>query len=167
VQANLTVPGNAHRIVELALARFGKVDAVVNAIGGYEPSSFFGEVGFTEVLNRQVQKNLIAPIQMIEAAVSLFWRDRADENMKNHRNIINVSSISAVNIYPDQAAYSAAKAALNQITLHLDCALVRMGVRANVVSPNKFPESVAVRDVVEAILEVDTNGQGGRIVTVG
>ena len=114
--------------VEQAL---GGVDILINNIGGNESAGgglngWFNDT--PDVWAGSMQQNLIAPVRMIHAFVPAM-RDRG------WGRVINISSGGGAQPTPQAAAYCAAKAAVNNLTVSLSVDLARSGVTVNTVSP--------------------------------
>jgi 3-oxoacyl-[acyl-carrier protein] reductase len=143
-QAIVSVGGTAHvalgdlatdqgadavsRAVEQSL---GGIDILVNNIGGNESagnglSGWFNDT--PDVWAGTMQQNLVAPVRMIHAFVPAM-RERG------WGRVINISSGGGGQPTPQAAAYCAAKAAVNNLTVSLSKELARSGVTVNTVSP--------------------------------
>jgi len=120
------------RAVALAVEEaFGGVDILVNNIGGNESaggglSGWFNDT--PDVWAGTMQQNLVAPVRMIHAFVP-GMRERG------WGRVINISSGGGSQPTPQAAAYCAAKAAVNNLTVSLSMELARSGVTVNTVSP--------------------------------
>ncbi|CAN5676807.1 hypothetical protein BH11ACT8_BH11ACT8_13830 [soil metagenome] len=172
VHADLTVESEVERVVEVALARFGRVDLLVNNaahLGGYGRSVVDGDAALLD-LETHLQTNVVAPMRLSVRLSQEFWQHRAAENQAFARNVVNVSSLSGVHTYPflGQAGYGASKAALNALTGHLAHELGVFGVRVNVVVPDSFPGRVSTASVAAAIVGLDRGtGTGEAVVLAG
>lgn len=116
------------KAVEQAL---GGIDILVNNIGGNESaggglSGWFNDT--PDVWTGTMQQNLVAPVRMIHAFVPAM-RERG------WGRVINISSGGGSQPTPQAAAYCAAKAAVNNLTVSLSMDLARSGVTVNTVSP--------------------------------
>ena len=119
--------GVATRLVDTALDRFGRLDHLVNAVGG---APFVGSaltMGRDDFLGT-VAVNTWPALALIQEAVG---RGLADGG----GSIVNISSGSPGKTTPVMAAYAAAKSALNALTRTLANDLGPRGVRVNAVSP--------------------------------
>lgn len=169
VQGDLTSRHDIRRIVEVALARFGRIDAVVNAAADV---AFHGKLvelwQADDYPQSQVLTNAIAPMQLVSAVYDQCWRDNPRDNAEWNRSVVNVSSYSALYVYDDsrQAFYGASKAALNLLTLYLSLELAPYSVRANVVCPGQFRDEPATQRVVDTIVAVLAGSETGVVVNV-
>ena len=119
--------GVAARLVDTALDRFGRLDHLVNAVGG---APFVGSaltMGRDDFLGT-VAVNTWPTVSLIQEAMA---RGLADGG----GSIVNISSGSPAKTTPVMAAYAAAKSALNALTRTLANDLGPRGVRVNAVSP--------------------------------
>lgn len=154
IQADLTSREDVRRVVEVALARYGRIDAVINSAADVK---FHGKLVELWEADDQAQAqlaiNCLAPMQLVSAIFQSSWKDQPDENAKSNRSVVNVSSVSGLYVNKDegQAFYSASKAALNILTMYLSLELAPYSVRANAICPARFTDSHATRQVVEAI----------------
>ena len=133
--------GVAARLVDAALDRFGRLDHLVNAVGG---APFVGSalrMGRDDFLGT-VAVNTWPTISLIQEAMA---RGLADGG----GSIVNISSGSPAKTTPVMAAYAAAKSALNALTRTLANDLGPRGVRVNAVSPG-LTRSDATRPMWEA-----------------
>lgn len=154
VRADLREPGAVRRIVELALARYDRIDHVVNAAAD---SAFHGSTleaaHVADRLAEQLLLNALTPALLASEVARAFWRERADENRALRRSVVNVSSISGVNVYSGggQGGYSASKAALQFITCHMAADYEPIGVRVNALAPDRFPGAITTEAVADAV----------------
>lgn len=165
VQGNLNSREDIRRIVEVTLARFGQIDVVINSAADTHYHGKLLELSFdSSAAENQLVTNCIAPMNLVSAIFQESWKNEPAANRDFNRCVINVSSASGLYIYPNigQAFYSASKAALNFLTLHLAYELADYSIRANSVCPSRFPDSVPIDKVVsrvKSLIESDVTGQ--------
>jgi NAD(P)-dependent dehydrogenase (short-subunit alcohol dehydrogenase family) len=164
VRADLGNDGELDRIVELALARFERIDLVIHAA----VHSIWAPILYDRLVDHaetQFRINVLVPLKLTRLVAHRFWKQRAEENRQQNRNVINLSSSAGVYVYPDQgqSVYSASKAALNYLTWHMASEFWRMGVRVNAVAPNSFPSLVPTERVLEKMKHLDQGGDTGKI----
>ena len=106
--ADLADPGAPARLVAGCLARFGRVDALVNAAGLTDRASVAD--GTAADWDRLFAVNARAPFLLMQAAIRAM-RDRGEGGA-----IVNILSINAHCGLPELAVYSASKAALALVT---------------------------------------------------
>lgn len=166
IHADLGDTGSPKRIVDLALAAFGRVDLVVNAAVHYDWGSALSS-DFLERLQQQFLINVIRPLELTSALYQSAWRTSAEDNIRHNRNVINISSVSSFNIYQGgQVGYSSSKAALNIASRHLAAELAQVGVRVNVLAPNAFPRIISYEQVLAALYELDADSTTGEVRVV-
>lgn len=114
------------QLVSESMARFGKLDAVVNN-AAYIATS---DITTTDVpfLQRMLAVNAIAPFAIIQAALPYLAQSGGC--------VLNIGSINAWGGEPNLLAYSISKGALMTLTRNLGDSLFReKGVRVNQVNP--------------------------------
>jgi NAD(P)-dependent dehydrogenase (short-subunit alcohol dehydrogenase family) len=170
VHADLTDPAHVDRVVEVTLARFGRVDLLVNNaahLGRYPTTMVDGEAALAD-LDAHLRTNVIAPLRLAVRLAQEYWIHRSAENHARNRSIVNVSSLSGVRTFPfrGQAGYSASKAALNSLTAHMAHEFATFGIRVNTVVPTTFPDLVATSAVADAVVELDRGTASGDAVVL-
>jgi NAD(P)-dependent dehydrogenase (short-subunit alcohol dehydrogenase family) len=141
LSADVLVRSQLETVRNQILERWGKIDILVNAAGGNVPGATLSEGttvfdltpdAFNEVFGLNLMGTLL-PIQVFgEAMVS---GDRPDGC------IVNISSMAAGRAITRVAGYSAAKAAVDNLTRWLAVELARRygeGLRVNAIAPGFF-----------------------------
>jgi meso-butanediol dehydrogenase/(S,S)-butanediol dehydrogenase/diacetyl reductase len=116
------------RAVEFAMARFGRLDCLVNNAGIGSPKPVHETDD--ETLDYFLGLMLRAPFRLAREALKVF---------ASGSNIVNVSSTYAVLGGLRGGAYSAAKAGLLGLTSHMACQYGSAGIRSNAVAPGVVP----------------------------
>jgi NAD(P)-dependent dehydrogenase (short-subunit alcohol dehydrogenase family) len=136
VAADLAKEESASRVIEETVAKFGRVDIVVNAAGvGYSwkdksPGTMDDIVGTTgEKWHEVLNINLDSVFYMCREAVKQFRKQ------KSPGSIVNVASISGVQGLPVAHTYTAAKGATINLTRSICVSYAMEGIRANCVAP--------------------------------
>jgi NAD(P)-dependent dehydrogenase (short-subunit alcohol dehydrogenase family) len=145
------VPG---QLVDLALERFGRIDLLVNTVGGVPFVGSALDLGRDDLL-ATVALNTWPALSLVQAAMA---RGLAEDGGA----VVNISSGSPLKTTPVMAAYAAAKSALNALTRTLANDLGGRGVRVNAVSPG-LTRTEATRDMWEA----DGGTAAGRHILLG
>jgi 3-oxoacyl-[acyl-carrier protein] reductase len=146
--------GVAEQLVGTAIGSFGRVDLLVNAVGGVP------FVGSALDLSRE---DLLATVGLNTwPALSLVQAAMAGGLADGGGAVVNISSGSPQKTTPSMAAYAAAKSALNALTRTLANDLGRRGVRVNAVSPG-LTRTEATRDLWGA----DGGAAAGRRMLLG
>lgn len=170
VFADLEQPGQVERVVELALARHGKIDVLVNNAAHlqHHPFGLIDGDAALQDLPRHLTTNVAVPLQLAVRTAQMFWRDRAAENRVENRHVVNISSLSGSRVYPGigQGLYAASKAALNQLTRHMADEFETIGVRVNALAPTSFPSLLPTADVADAIARLDRETMTGRVLAL-
>jgi NAD(P)-dependent dehydrogenase (short-subunit alcohol dehydrogenase family) len=169
VQGDLTSSVDIRRIVEVVLARFGRVDVLINSAADTRFHGKLLELSFGSAeIESQLLMNCVTPMKLASAIFQESWKNERKSNRDFNRCIINISSISGLHVYPNagQAFYSGSKAALNFLTQHLSNELADYCVRVNAVCPSRFPETVPVEKVVAKVMEVAMSQVTGEIIEV-
>jgi NAD(P)-dependent dehydrogenase (short-subunit alcohol dehydrogenase family) len=168
VRADLTDERECDRVVELALARYDRIDLLVNGA----VSSFWGPILGSDDLRRsgysQFVTNVLVPLNLAAAVARQTWQGRDEENRLYNRNVVNVSSVAGLRIYAGlgQSIYAASKAALNQLTGHMAEEFAPLGVRVNATAANSFPSIVSTARAADAIVRLDEGRDNSTIVVV-
>lgn len=168
LRADLLTSGEPRRVVEAALARFGRVDLLVNAAVSSQWAPMLGSMDLVNSVQRQFALAVEVPLRLATLAAQLSWQADAQHNRALNRNIVNVSSVAALRVYRDsgQSVYAASKAAMNHLTAHMAVEFERLGVRVNATAANSFPQLVSVQRAVAAIRALDTSTRTGALVVV-
>jgi NAD(P)-dependent dehydrogenase (short-subunit alcohol dehydrogenase family) len=125
---DVTAQDAPERAVAFAMERFGRLDHLVNNAGIGSPKPVHETDD--ETLDAFLGLMLRAPFRMCREALKAFGPEAT---------IVNVSSTYAVVGGLRGGAYSAAKAGLHGLTLHLACQYGSAGVRSNAVAPGVIP----------------------------
>ncbi|WP_433712632.1 SDR family NAD(P)-dependent oxidoreductase [Nocardia sp. CA-084685] len=170
IKAELADAGEVERVVDIALARFGHIDLLVNnaAHSRFQPRGIVDGDAALDEFEPHFAVNVGVPLRLSARLAQRSWIHAGDENRTRNRNIVNVSSIAGSRVYPGgQALYASSKAALNHLTRHIAAEFEEFGVRANAIAPNDFPAMVSTEQVVRAIVELDRGEMSGEVFTVG
>ncbi|WP_328885672.1 SDR family oxidoreductase [Streptomyces sp. NBC_00316] len=106
--ADVRDPAAAAGLVDAAVARFGRLDVLVNNAGG-SPDADAATVS-PRFVEKVVALNLLAPFYAAQAA------NRVMQSQNDGGSVINIGSVSAHTPQPGTAAYTAAKAGLLGLT---------------------------------------------------
>lgn len=166
IAADLTADGEIERVVELALARYGRVDLLVNAAVHAIWAPIVDAGALLASVDRQLETNVAVPLRLSAALAAASWRDRRAENLAANRSIVNLSSLAGAHVFPGQgqSVYAASKAALDMLTRHMALEFAAFGVRVNALAPDSFPTRVATERVVAEILALDRGSDSGAVI---
>jgi NAD(P)-dependent dehydrogenase (short-subunit alcohol dehydrogenase family) len=168
VQGDISVDADCERIVEATLARFGRIDLVIHAATYSVWAPMLGSDALRQSAYGQFVTNVASPLNLSLIVANRYWKGRQVENRMLNRNIVNVSSVAGLRLYPrsGQSVYAASKAALNHLTGHMAMEFDDIGVRVNAVAPNSFPSIVPTSRASDAIVRLDEGNDTGVVVVV-
>jgi NAD(P)-dependent dehydrogenase (short-subunit alcohol dehydrogenase family) len=168
VQADLSSADDVRRVVDVANARLGSVDLLVNAAVHSVWAGFLDGSTVLDSWAAQAAVNVEAPLRLVHELCTTSWRATDEENRSRRRNVVNLSSTAGIFAYPGQgqSVYAASKAALNHLTVHLADELRPVGIRVNAVAPDSFPSRADTATVARAVVDLDDGLASGEIVVV-
>jgi 3-oxoacyl-[acyl-carrier protein] reductase len=127
VRGDVSEDADCRRIAAETLAKWGRIDALVNNAGTTKAVKHADLDGLQAAdFERVFRVNVIGPFQMVRACMSALRESRGA--------IVNVSSVAALLGTGSSVAYAASKAALDTMTLSLARTLAPE-VRVNLVAP--------------------------------
>ena len=124
--ADVTDPAAVRGVVEQTLAKFGRVDAVVNNAGNAPAKSV--EAMTADEWRNVIDTNLSATFYLSQAVWPTFREQKAGV-------IVNISSAAARDPFSGFHAYGAAKAGVNLLTLSMAREGHPLGIRVHAVAP--------------------------------
>jgi NAD(P)-dependent dehydrogenase (short-subunit alcohol dehydrogenase family) len=111
IEADLRDVEQIQRVVDFTRERFGRLDILVNNVGGAPPAdAATASPRFSEAI---IRLNLIVPLNFSQKANAVM------QEQEEGGVIINIASVSAMRPSPGTAAYAAAKAGLLSLTQSL------------------------------------------------
>lgn len=169
IKANLETFAGAQSVVEKAIATYGRVDALINNVGGAIWMKPFEEFSEEEII-KEVNRSLFPTMWCCRAVLP--------EMIKNQKGtIVNVSSIATRGI--NRVPYSASKGGVNGLTAALAFEHAKDGIRVNAVAtggteapPRKVPrnsnplsknEQAWMQEVVDQTIDRTFLGRYGTI----
>ena len=161
IRADVTRDEDIERAVAETLAHFGRVDVLVNNVGGRrgKPEGRLLDSG-PESWRRTLELNLYSVLACTQAFA------RAMIDSKTPGAIVNVGSVAGFKASPGLAPYGAAKAGLVQLTKTLGLELAPYGIRVTAVAPGMVDtESLRAYLDAEALAERSKSVPAGRIAT--
>jgi len=141
-QADVGIAGDVRRLVDAALARFGRVDILVNNAGIME-RGLFADVSVDRYA-RMLTTNVTGTMLCTRAALPPMIERR-------YGRIVNITSIVGHTGNPGQTNYAAAKAGLVGMSKALAAEVAARGITVNCVAPG-FIESA----MTDALGEIHT-----------
>lgn len=124
VQGDVSKAGDAKKIVDTAIEKFGKLDVLVNNSGIYE----FGAIEDLDEasFHKQFNTNVLGLLLTTQAAV---------KHLGEGASIINISSVVSTLTPPQSAIYTGTKGAVDAITGVLANELGARKIRVNTIAP--------------------------------
>jgi NAD(P)-dependent dehydrogenase (short-subunit alcohol dehydrogenase family) len=122
----------ARRLVEQAVAVFGRLDVLVNNAGILRDRMLFNmtEDEWDAVIRVHL-KGTFAPLRHAAA----YWRERDKAGDTHDARVINTSSTSGLFANPGQSNYGAAKTGIATLSIIAAKELARYGVTVNAIAP--------------------------------
>lgn len=151
LKLDVTRPEDAKAAVDAAIARFGRIDVLVNN-AGYGIVGAFEETPDDE-LRAQMETNFFGAMNVTRAALPALRAQRGGA-------IVNISSLGGQLSFAGFSAYSASKFALEGASEALALEVAPFGIKVMIVEPGQFrtafagaglrhmPQIDAYRDVV-------------------
>lgn len=152
VHADLTEPGAPEALFAAAIARFGRLDVIVNNAGLFAPSPPDAVVAAgAAAAQAMLGVNLLAPQALLAAALP---------HLREGASVVSISSVNAVLPPRGGALFGASKAALELWTRAMAKELGPRGVRVNAVAPGAIDLPDAPRPPELARLFADQTALG-------
>ncbi len=129
VELDVVNPPQAQKAVETAVARFGRIDVLVNNAGFNVLGNF--EEMTPEAFDSQIATNFFGVVSVVRAALPVLRGQRAG-------HIINISSVAGAVGFKHCTAYAASKFAVEGFSLSLAEEVGRFGVKVTIVEPGFF-----------------------------
>jgi NAD(P)-dependent dehydrogenase (short-subunit alcohol dehydrogenase family) len=129
---DISEPDGAASLVSLALATWGRIDALVNNAGILRDRMIFNmSVDDWDAVSKVHLRGTFLCTQRVCA----HWRERSKTGEEVAGAIVNTSSTSGLLGIPGQANYGAAKAGIAAFTQIVSMEMARYGVRVNAIAP--------------------------------
>jgi len=131
VSADVTSRVEADRAIEGTVSRFGRVDIIVNAVGGGAGTALYAAEAYPEdEFDRIMDLNLRSDLLPTQAAA------RAMIAAGNGGRVLHISSVRGqLGINQGFSAYVAAKGAINALTRQQATEWARHGITVNAIAP--------------------------------
>jgi NAD(P)-dependent dehydrogenase (short-subunit alcohol dehydrogenase family) len=131
---DVTRAGDAQAAIDAAIARFGRIDVLINN-AGYGIVGAFEETSDGE-LRALMETNFFGAMHVIRAALPALRAQRSGA-------IVNISSLGGQLSFAGFSAYSATKFALEGVSEALAQELKPLGVKVMIVEPGQFRTDLA------------------------
>lgn len=146
IAADLSKPTGMQKVVSEVLAKFGRLDILINTLGGSETKGGGFAVLSDEDWEETLQINLLAPVRLDRGFLPQMLERKSGV-------IIHVASIQGkLPLYDSTLPYAAAKAGLINYSKGLSNEVSPKGVRVLTVSPGWIMTTAATR-MMERIAE--------------
>lgn len=139
VEMDVTVPEHWQKVLDQAVAKFGKVDVLLNGAGINAPTSFF------EITKEEWERIFGVNLTGTLLGCQVIGKHMVD-NKKG--SIINISSASAGPPLSKAFAYSASKSGVSNLTQNVARELATTGVRVNALRPGFFPTEWNIKNFI-------------------
>jgi NAD(P)-dependent dehydrogenase (short-subunit alcohol dehydrogenase family) len=158
VSTDVTEVKDCERLVDGALAEYGRIDILVNNAGG--ASTMPIDAWTEEEWHRVIDLNL--------GSVWFLSRLAAPHMIEQGKGaIVNISSGSSFFAFPMGAPYGASKAAVNQLTMSLAAAWTPKGVRVNTVASGAVRTNMLIEDSKKYGIDEAALGAGNAMGRIG
>jgi NAD(P)-dependent dehydrogenase (short-subunit alcohol dehydrogenase family) len=134
VALDVDQPADAQKAVEAAMARFGRIDVLINN-AGYAIVGALEETPEAE-LRAQMETNFFGAIRVTQAVLPVMRRQHSGA-------IVNVSSLGGQLSFSGFSAYSASKFALEGASEALAQEVAPFGIKVLIVEPGQFRTNLA------------------------
>src|SRR5258706_10637453 len=140
VHADVTEEAPMQAAVELCASAFGALHGLVNCAGIAPGERVVGRNGPHALASfeRAVRINLIGTFNAIRLAAAKMSVQPAGQASGERGVIVNTSSVASMDGQIGQAAYAAAKAGVNGMTLPIARELAKFGIRVMTIAPGIF-----------------------------
>ena len=126
IAADLSEPDAPNRIIDFVMARYGRIDGLVNNAGLLDRCTLDTVTG--DLIERMFAINVGASVMLIKAVVAHM------EKQSTGGSIVNIGSVNASCGAPTLLIYSATKGAMETITRNLGAALGPKHIRINQIN---------------------------------
>jgi NAD(P)-dependent dehydrogenase (short-subunit alcohol dehydrogenase family) len=143
---DVTVPADATKAVKAAIARFGRIDVLINNAG-------YGIIGAVEEtpaaeFREQMETNFFGALSVSKAALPYLRAQKGGA-------IINVSSMGGQLSFPGAGAYSASKFALEGMSEALAQEVAPFGIKVMIVEPGALRTSFSSAETIKQMPIMD------------
>lgn len=169
VEADMRQPADISRTVAAAVDEFGRIDVVINNVGGSQPDKTVDELDLAEI-DDVIRLNLMSCI--------LTTREALPHLRASKGAIVNIGSVAGLVGHERIAIYSASKGAIVSFTKSVAIDEIRHGVRVNAVLPGNvmtasrqriedaLDDATEMHDYIESWQWIGRSGQASEIAEV-
>ncbi|WDZ84249.1 SDR family oxidoreductase [Micromonospora cathayae] len=152
VTADLLAPAGPAELVAEAVRRHGRLNTVV-AVHAYSTHTRLGALDATEI-DRHLLVNVRATLLLAEAFAAAFTAGTGGR-------LVFFTSGQRLGPMPDELAYAASKAAVENLTVQLAPLLMPRGITVNCVNPGPTDTGYAPADLHAAVARLFPGGRWG------
>ncbi len=137
IKLDVTRPEDARAVVQAAVAKFGRIDVVVNNAGNFF-AGFFEQLSPEQVRN-QIETLLFGPMNVTRAVLPVVRKQRSDL-------VLTISSTAGIAGQMFCTAYAAAKFGIEGWMESLTPEIAPFGIRTMLVEPGFFRTELLTND---------------------
>jgi NAD(P)-dependent dehydrogenase (short-subunit alcohol dehydrogenase family) len=137
VELDITNLASAEAAVEAAVARFGRIDVLVNNAGNFY-AGFFEELTPKQV-ERQIATNLLGPMNVTRAVLPVLRKQRSG-------HVVSISSTAGIVGQEFCSAYAASKFGLEGWMESLQFEVEPFGIHTTIVEPGFFRTELLTKE---------------------
>jgi glucose 1-dehydrogenase len=144
VRADVSLKADVDAAVAATVARFGRIDVLVNNAGITHAAEFLEveESDFDRVIAVNLKSMFLMSQAVARVMVKQSWPDRGGGA------IVNMSSVNALLAIPNQVPYVISKGGVNQLTKVAAIALAPHHIRVNAIGPGTILTEMARKAVL-------------------
>ena len=137
VQLDITDPSSVDAAIQAAVARFGRIDVVVNNAGNFY-AGYFEEISPAQ-MRAQIETNLFGPMNVTRAVLPVMRRQRSG-------HVVTISSTAGLIGQEFVVAYAASKFGVEGWMESLRFDVEPFGIRTTIVEPGFFRTELLTAD---------------------
>ncbi|MEH2267145.1 MAG: oxidoreductase [Nostoc sp.] len=146
VQLDVTKPEEVQEAVKQAIAKFGRIDVLVNN-AGYGILGAIEEVS-DEGVRRQFETNFFGVLEVLRTVLPYMRQQRSG-------HILNISSVGGFVSYAGTGIYNGTKFALEGISEALAQEVTPIGIKITIVEPGGFRTDFVTRSLVITDIQIN------------
>ncbi len=141
--ADIATPSQCKDLITSVVERYGRIDILINNAGIHEahPIDSTDYSNWDRIFHETMEVNLFGPARLMFLAAYQMKK-------QGEGRIVNISSRGAFRGEPDQPAYGASKAGLNQLSQSLAQKLIPWKIFIGVVAPG-FVETELAQEILD------------------
>jgi NAD(P)-dependent dehydrogenase (short-subunit alcohol dehydrogenase family) len=150
---DVALPDQIEAVIETGMARFGRIDVLVNNAGyGYQSTA---EEGTDSEIRAQFEANVFGLFAMTRAVLPIMRGQRSG-------HIINITSVAGLIGFPGSGYYAASKHAVEGFSDSLSAEVSPLGIAVTCVEPGPFRTDWAGRSLRQTRTQIpDYEGTAG------